>query len=58
MSTAVQDKGSKSRNTSSMISVFALQVLDVILLIAHLKALVIVNILINITEHSEGPTIY
>lgn len=45
LSTAVQEKGSHSHNISSMISVFASLILDMILLIALLKALVTVNIL-------------
>lgn len=58
LSTAVQEKGSHLHNISSMISVFALLVLDMLLLIAHLKSLVTVNILKNISEHTEGPTRY
>lgn len=45
LSTAVQEKGSHSHNISSMISAFASLILDMILLIALLKALVTVNIL-------------
>lgn len=44
-SSAVQEKGSNAHNISYTISAFALLVLDIIHLIAHLKAPIIVNIL-------------